>query len=195
LFSSHEAKTFFVDKAVAQAEAEGQPLSANERWMLRFSESDPDFVVDPARVEHLRREISDNDYEAKVAGLLERCYRRDIGADPRARATYAAAADTLRQGDHYLSIMIERALGPDAEAAGTSPWRLLAKSALFVVLVLPGSLAILMAIGLVATAFADGADFSGSTLGVILGSLLLAGMGYYLIQLWLRERRRRQIAV
>jgi len=63
----YEARTFFVDKIVARAEDEGRSLSPDERWMLRFSESDPDCVVDPARVERLSREISDSDYETKVA--------------------------------------------------------------------------------------------------------------------------------
>lgn len=37
--SEAEAKSFFVDRIVSQASAEGQPLSDNERWILRFSES------------------------------------------------------------------------------------------------------------------------------------------------------------
>lgn len=192
MFSSqYEAKTFFVDKIVAQAEDEGRSLSPDERWMLRFSESDPDFVVDPVRVERLSQEISDSDYETKVAGLLQRSYRRDLSIDPSARAEYAAAAARLREGDHYLSIMIDRALGPDAKAPGVVPWRLLARSAAFVVLVVPGIVAILMAIGIAAMAFTDAADSSRSRLALIVSSLLVAGMGYYLIYLWLRGRRRR----
>jgi len=35
--------------------------------MLSWSESDPDFVVEPAR---LTAEISDEEYEKKVTGLL-----------------------------------------------------------------------------------------------------------------------------
>ena len=57
--SQGQAKRFFVDRITAQAAKEGQPLSENERWMLSFSESDPQFVVDPARVAALEAEIPD----------------------------------------------------------------------------------------------------------------------------------------
>src|SRR6058998_1047088 len=68
--SQSHAKRFFVDKIVAEAAAELRPLSDNERQMLSFSQSDPEFVVDPVLVDKLAAEISDEDYEAKVAGLL-----------------------------------------------------------------------------------------------------------------------------
>ena len=66
---------------MAQAIADGKPLSEAERYMLSFSESDPDFVVKPAMVDQLAAEISDEDYEAKVVGLLERVWTRDMQAD------------------------------------------------------------------------------------------------------------------
>ena len=109
--SQSQAKSFFVDRIAAQARAEGQPLSASEHWMLRFSESDPDFVVDPVRVEQLQAEISDSDYETKIADLLKRAYERDTTADTTATAKYREASEILRQGDHYLLIMIDRAIG------------------------------------------------------------------------------------
>lgn len=63
MFSSQgQAKRFFVEKIVAQAAPEGHPLSVNERQMLSFSESDPEFVVDPVLVTTLAAEISDEDY-------------------------------------------------------------------------------------------------------------------------------------
>jgi len=112
LFASQsQAKSFFVDRIAAEARAEGEPLSANEHWMLRFSESDPEFVVDPERVKEFEAEISDSDYEAKIAGLLERAYARDTKADTAAVAKYREASAILHQGDHYLLIMIDRAIG------------------------------------------------------------------------------------
>ena len=70
--SQGQAKRFFVEKIVAQATREGRPLSENERWMLSFSESDPEFVVDATRVRALEAEIPDAEYERKVAGLADR---------------------------------------------------------------------------------------------------------------------------
>jgi hypothetical protein len=108
--SQSQAKRFFVEKIVTQAASERVTLSDAERRMLSFSESDPEFVVDPVLVERLAAEISDADYESKIVGLLERAFARDLASDVGARDTYAAAYDVLRQGDHYLLVMIDRAL-------------------------------------------------------------------------------------
>ena len=106
--SQGQAKRFFVQKIVEQAMREGRPLSDNERWMLSFSESDPEFVVDVARVRALDAEIPDSEYEQKVAGLAERACATDIAADSEALATYKEAFRVLSQGDHYLLIMLRQ---------------------------------------------------------------------------------------
>jgi hypothetical protein len=108
--SQGQAKRFFVDKLIAQASREGRPLSENERWMLSFSESDPEFVVDPARVRALEAEIPDAEYEEKVAGLAERAYESDLVSDPEAMATYKEAFRVLSQGDHYILVMLGQGL-------------------------------------------------------------------------------------
>ena len=108
--SQSQAKRFFVEKIVAQAELEGIPLSDAERQMLSFSESDPEFIVDPAVVQRLEAEISDEDYEAKVAGLVQRSYEREFEEDHGTREMYREAHRVLSQGDHYLLVMIDRVL-------------------------------------------------------------------------------------
>lgn len=108
--SQEQAKRFFVDKIAGQAESEGTPLSDEERQMLSFSEADSEFKLDPAFVEKLRAEISDEDYEAKVVGLIQRSWKRDVETDSNAASLYREAYTTLNQGDHYLLIMIDRAL-------------------------------------------------------------------------------------
>jgi hypothetical protein len=111
LFASQgQAKRFFVDKIIAQASREGRPLSENERWMLSFSEFDPEFVVDVARVRALEAEIPDAEYEKKVAGLAERAYESDVASDPEAIATYKEAFQVLGQGDHYILVMLGQGL-------------------------------------------------------------------------------------
>ena len=109
--SQGQAKRFFVDKIVDQARIDGTPLSDAEREMLSFSESGPEFVVNPALVEKLGAEISDQDYETKVAGLLERSWKREVKADSKAADLYREAFAVLSQGDHYLLVMLKRALG------------------------------------------------------------------------------------
>lgn len=106
-----DAKRFFVEKVVAEAEHQGVILSESERRMLSWSELDPEFNVDPTLVEKLAAEISDEEYEAKISRLLDAVYRRDVETDPHARDTYRQAYSVLKQGDHYLLVMIDHALG------------------------------------------------------------------------------------
>jgi hypothetical protein len=70
--------------------------------MLSFSESDSEFVVNPALVDQLAEEISDEEYEAKVVGLLERSWTRDVASDDTARHSYRKAYAVLSEGDRYL---------------------------------------------------------------------------------------------
>ena len=108
--SEGQAKRFFVDKIVGQATREGRPLSENEQWMLSFSESDPEFVVDIARVRALEAEIPDADYERKVAGLAERAYASDVAYNPEALSTYKEAFRVVSRGDHYILVMLGQGL-------------------------------------------------------------------------------------
>ncbi|HXI65279.1 MAG TPA: hypothetical protein VNH14_12320 [Gemmatimonadales bacterium] len=108
--SQGQAKRFFIERIATQAATEGRPLSDNERWMLSFSESDPDFVVDLSRVSALAAEIPDAEYEDKIAGLAERAYASDFASSPESSATYKEAYRVLNQGDHYLLIMLDRGL-------------------------------------------------------------------------------------
>ena len=115
--SQGQAKRFFVDKIVAQATQEGHPLSENERWMLSWSESDPDFNVDLSRASVLAAEISDEEYETKAAGLAQRAFARDIASDPGALTIYKEAYRVLNEGDHYILIILDRGL-----AKRLRPW-------------------------------------------------------------------------
>jgi len=117
-----EAKRFFVERVLAQARVENMRLSPAEQAMLSWSESDPAFAPDPALVERLAAEISDEDYESKVAGLLERSYQRVLKSDGAARDRYREAYSVLTQGDHYLLVMIRRALGRHVRPSW-APWR------------------------------------------------------------------------
>ena len=109
--SQGAAKGFVVAKIIEQAEREQIVLSAAERHMLSWSESDPDFVPDPTLAEAQEREISEAEFETKVAGLIRRAYDRDIAADGDARSLYRAARSKLNEGDHYILVMMDHALG------------------------------------------------------------------------------------
>ena len=122
-------------------------------------------------------------YETKVADLLKRSYKRDVASGAAARGLYREAQAKLAEGDHYLLLMIDRVLGPAPSARGTGG------PIGFVLLAVPGSLGLLMAVALawgllVKRAFSAGQATDAATMAVI-----LAVGGVYLMRLWNRERR------
>lgn len=117
LATQTEARQFFVEKIIQQAQREGIALSDDEQRMLLWSESEPDSVGDPALAERLEREISDADYEAKIAGLLKNRFKEECAADPEAKKLWTTARAVLSQGDHYILLMIDQAI-----ATHLKPW-------------------------------------------------------------------------
>jgi len=109
--AADEAKRFFIERIVAEAERQAISLSANEQKMLNWSEVEPGCVADPALAEAVAREISDDAYEAKIRRVLEAAYQRDVSSDGRAKDAYRRAYSVLKNGDYYLMVMIEEALG------------------------------------------------------------------------------------
>ncbi|MGH7786272.1 MAG: hypothetical protein ACRERC_05360 [Candidatus Binatia bacterium] len=75
--------------------------------MLSWSESDPDFKPDQELAAAFEAQTTDAEFEDKVAGLIKRAYGRDTSM----RERYRSARAKLAEGDHYLLIMIDRALG------------------------------------------------------------------------------------
>ena len=106
-----DARRFFIDKVLAEARLQGIGLTDAEQQMLGWSESAPDSTTDPALADRLAAEISDEDYESKVSGLSGAALARDLQADKRALDDYRRAHALLRQGDHYILVMIDRVLG------------------------------------------------------------------------------------
>src|SRR5207244_3819415 len=91
--------------------AEGIHLSDAERQMLFWSKSDPTFKADPQLAAELATQMSDEEYEAKICGLLRRGFQSDLTTDPHTRDRWRRALAVVNQGDHYISIMIDRAVG------------------------------------------------------------------------------------
>ena len=54
--------------------------------------------------------MSDQEYESKVIGLLERRFATDTAEDPGSREAWQQAYTVLGQGDHYILIMIDQAV-------------------------------------------------------------------------------------
>src|SRR5688500_14968227 len=109
--SPTEAKRFLVDKVLRQARAEGLRLSEAEHKMLWWSESDPDVVVNPELPRQLASEMSDEAYEKKIGGLLSRSFAADEAANPATAEQWRQATKVLHQGDHYILVMLDDAIG------------------------------------------------------------------------------------
>ncbi len=106
-----DAKSFFMERIMNQAEYEGTNLSKAQRYMLAWSESDPSFVQNGKLNEEFEKEITEKEYEEKVQGLIKRVYERDVNLSPEAKDTYRDAYKTLSKGDHYILVMLRAALG------------------------------------------------------------------------------------
>ena len=105
------AKRFVIAKVVEQAAREGVALGAAERHMLSWSESDPHLVPDATLAEAQEREIPAAEFEAKVAELIRQAYDRDLAADSDLCSLYRAARKKLKEGDHYILVLMDQALG------------------------------------------------------------------------------------
>jgi hypothetical protein len=184
--TERESKAFFVAAILAQASREGLTLSENEQQMLRFSEADPEFVVDEVGGEELQSEPAARAYETKIAGLIRRAHDHDLTFDAGADTAYQGARDSLARGDHYLMVMIDEALGarPDRR-----PINALAKGALLLVLLPAATLAVVIVVGLAAILVTGQTHTVREALPFGAGLVVFAGMSWYLVRLVIREVR------
>jgi len=106
-----DAKRFIVEKVIEQAKIDGINLSDAERYNLSWAESYPDFKVDYKLADALEDEISNDKYEAKVAGLIRNAFERDMDKYPDVKSLYKEAYDKMNEGDHYIFIMMKSAIG------------------------------------------------------------------------------------
>jgi hypothetical protein len=100
-----EAKDFLVQQAAEQKQLEGVPLSELEKRMMYFTESG--YVPeDPIALnEEFEAKYDTQEYEQKVAKLLDHAYKRVSEESEAKRKVWDDAIDTLRAGDHYLLVL------------------------------------------------------------------------------------------
>jgi hypothetical protein len=106
-----EAKRFFMDRVSLQAEKERIPLSGAEKYMLGWTETEEGFEIHQEYIDAFREETSEPAFEEKVRSLLGSAYEADVSADRDMRETYRNAYKTLREGDHYILVMIDESIG------------------------------------------------------------------------------------
>lgn len=108
--SQAQAKKFFVDKIVLQAQKEQISLSDAEKYMLYWTETEKGFDFDQNLTNRFREEITEAKYEKKICALIRNAYKADISRDSGPRNEYENAYRTLAKGDHYVLVMIAKAL-------------------------------------------------------------------------------------
>lgn len=104
---SREAKDFLVQQASEQAALEQVTLSDLEKRMMYFTESDPASCIDPLKLnEEFESAYDTADYEAKTSGLLSHAQDRLTREEPAKMRRWEEAVGALRQGDHYLLVLL-----------------------------------------------------------------------------------------
>lgn len=104
-----QAKQFFIDKILFQAQKDRIALSEAEKYMLDWTETEGGFELNQKLIDKFHEQTSSDDYELKVSSLIRSAYNSDIHNDPALGQEYHAAYHRLKQGDHYLLVMIEQA--------------------------------------------------------------------------------------
>jgi hypothetical protein len=106
-----EAKDFLVQETAKQASLEGVPVSELEKRMMYFTErgyvpEDPIALNDEFEAQY-----DTDEYEAKIAELLNHAYKRARKENDETRKHFDAAIKSLRRGDHYLLVMWDMGSG------------------------------------------------------------------------------------
>ena len=114
-----EAKEYLAGRIVSEAEREGSPLSNIEQKVLYFAESEstlPDMIEVSAEFD---RDYDQNEYERKIAGLVEKIQLLDEAPSKQEQETWDLAVEKLSDGDHYLLVLID-AVRPGRNPAPSS---------------------------------------------------------------------------
>jgi len=114
-----EAKDFLVQQTAEQAQIDGVALSELEKRMMYFTESG--YVPeDPIALnEEFERQYETDEYEAKIAKLLNHAYLRARKENEETRRRFDGAIKSLRRGDHYLLVMWDAGSGTGALHLGS----------------------------------------------------------------------------
>jgi len=115
------SKQFLIDRIVNQAKREDVPLADVEIRMLGFAEVSAN-AKDMEAARAFEHDFNDEEYEAKIAGLIRRAYQQDKKAGEV--ETWDNALARIASRDMYLNVMIDRSgIGNAGPAALFTDWR------------------------------------------------------------------------
>ena len=173
--SGPEARRYLVERINERALAEGRVMSAQERRLL--SEG-PDSDETPDEVE------PDTHFFDEMVGVLRRSYEDE--PDVEARRVFVEACRTVAADDNNLSWLVRAAGLSSSARTRLLPFR---RVGLFMLLALPGGVALLAGVGLLLSA-ATGSKIEASARSAMVATgIVLAGFGVHLLSVWRRDRR------
>ncbi|MGH9715456.1 MAG: hypothetical protein ACRD4R_01810 [Candidatus Acidiferrales bacterium] len=104
--NTKEAKDFLVQEVAQQASLDHVPLSNLEKQMLYFVENDPTSCENPIELnDEFEAQYDTPEYEAKIARLLSRAYKRLKADEPQKVSYWDDAMLIISRGEHYLPVM------------------------------------------------------------------------------------------
>ena len=107
-----EAKEFAIGLIVSEADKEGAPLSELELKMLYHSENGWSNPGLPESAPDFESEYDSSPYEKKIATLTKRLKKRLESEDPKTLEAWSDALEKLREGDHYLLVLVQAETSP-----------------------------------------------------------------------------------
>jgi len=105
------AKQFLISRVIEEAGVEQASLSEVEKKMLYFTEAHPSLPDMFAVNAEFERDYDSDEYEAKIAGLLQNARDRDRQSSPSREQEWKGALDALKKEDHYILVMVGQAFG------------------------------------------------------------------------------------
>lgn len=100
------SKQFLIDRILEQALLESSPLTEIEIRMLKFTEA-TSASKDLEAAEIFERDYNDDEYEEKIASLIQHAYERDKRSGDQGAWDIALARVAGR--DMYMNVLIDRA--------------------------------------------------------------------------------------
>lgn len=105
-----QAKKFFIDKIILQAQKDRIHLSEAEKYMLEWADGEEGFEFNNELTEQFKKETTEEEFEKKITKVFSHAYENDMQHDKEMKGTYQNAYRTLKKGDYYLLVMIEETL-------------------------------------------------------------------------------------
>jgi hypothetical protein len=112
--SPNEAKKFLSQRILETARRDGVPFDDLEEKMLYWTSDHEDMDL----ANKFSEKHNDADYEKKVAHLLKNAYEYELKMDLFDIQKYKDAYIALQQGDHYLTVLLDKSIGNQISPPG-----------------------------------------------------------------------------